>query len=180
MRIITGRLKGRKINIPKTLDVRPTTDRVKEGIFSVIESYRVIPESIVLDLFAGSGNLGFETLSRGAHSAFFVDHNQANIKHIEKVAQEFELSESVRSATFDVKQFLEGPPVPADIIFSDPPYKYPHIEETTEAILSGGWLNPNGWLILEHSTYLDFRDHPNCLKTKRYGRTVVNFFEQKA
>lgn len=179
MRIITGLLKGRKINIPKTLSVRPTTDRVKEGLFSVIESYRFIPDCTVLDLFAGSGNLGFEALSRGAQRVLFIDHNRANIKHIQKQANVFELPDQVRSITLDVKRFLEGPPAPADIIFSDPPYKYPYIEATVEIILAEGWLKPAGWLILEHSKFLDFSNHPNLLQVKKFGRTYVSFFSEK-
>lgn len=177
MRIITGTLKGRKINIPKTLDVRPTTDRVKESIFAVIESHLYISDCAVLDLFAGSGSLGFEALSRGAKSAFFVDHNRSNVKHIEKLANDFELPEQTTTTTLDVKHFLDGPAMPFDLIFSDPPYKYEHIEETVETILNKGWLKPHGWLVLEHSKFLDFSKHPNLLQAKKYGRTYVSFFE---
>ena len=179
MRIITGLLKGRTINIPKTLEVRPTTDRVKEGIFSVIESYRHITGSTILDLFAGSGNLGFEALSRGAQTVQFVDHNRQSVKHIERTAKEFDMSDQIRTVTLDVKRFLDGPSVPADIIFSDPPYKYPYIEETVEMILANGWLQSGGWLVLEHSKYLDFSGHVHCLKVKKYGRTYVSFFSDE-
>ncbi len=179
MRIITGLLKGRKINIPKTLEVRPTADRVKEGLFSVIEARRYIQNSEVLDLFAGSGNLGFEALSRGARSVRFVDHNRQNTRHIEKLMKEFDMSDQIRTVTIDVKRFLEGPAVPADIIFSDPPYKYANIEETVEMILSNGWLRPEGLLVFEHNKYHDFCEHPHCLQIKKYGRTYVSFFSDQ-
>lgn len=181
MRIITGLLKGRHIHIPKGLKVRPTTDRVKEGIFSVIEAYRFIEGSLVFDLFAGSGNLGFEALSRGARTVRFVDHDKNNINLIEKLAKKFDVVQQVRTINFDAKQFLEGPrSFRADIIFSDPPYKYPYIEETVEIILSNGWLQPEGWLVLEHNKYYDFSDHSHCLQVKKYGRTYVSFFSSNS
>ena len=83
MRIITGKLKGRQIKIPKGLDVRPTTDRTKESIFNKIEVYKYLEGSVILDLFGGSGNLGFEAISRGAKSVTFVDLNPRNISLIE-------------------------------------------------------------------------------------------------
>ncbi len=167
------------MDIPKTLDVRPTTDRVKEGLFSVIEAYRYLQNCSVLDLFAGSGNLGFEALSRGARSVRFVDYNKRNIKHIENTAKEFDMTDKIRTVNLDAKRFLEGPAVPADIIFSDPPYKYEFIEETVEIMLSNGWLQPKGWLVLEHNKYYDFSEHSHCLQVKKYGRTYVSFFSDK-
>lgn len=179
MRIITGLLKGRKINIPKGLNVRPTTDRVKEGLFSVITSYRVIKGSRVLDLFAGSGSLGYEALSRGARSVRFVEHDRNNIKLIEKLANRFDMADQADTVNVDVKYFLEGAPIPADIIFCDPPYKYSATEEIVEAIFSNKWLQPNGWLILEHNKYYDFSEHSHFLEAKKYGRTYVSFFSEQ-
>jgi len=176
MRIITGTLKGRKINIPNTLEVRPTADRTKEGLFSVIEARRYIREARVLDLFAGSGNLGFEAISRGASRVLFVDNDRRNIRHIEKLGKEFKVSSQIRTAVSDVKSFLEGPALPYDIVFSDPPYEYPHMEEMIETVLHEGWLNEGGWLILEHDKRHDFNDHPNCFFSNAYGRTIVSIF----
>lgn len=176
MRIITGTLKGRRIEVPKNLEVRPTTDRTKEGLFSTIDSWKYIWESRVLDLFAGSGNLGFEAISRGASRALFVDSNPRNIRHIEDVAEEFEVGDRVRTVTSDVPQFLEGPSVPYDLIFADPPYTYSHLEEVVEAVFDHGWLQPNGWLMVEHNTHYDFREHRYCLMEKKYGRTMVSIF----
>ncbi len=179
MRIITGLLRGRKIEIPKNLDVRPTTDRVKEGLFSVIAARRFIQNCTILDLFAGSGNLGFEALSRGAQSVRFVDYSRHNIAHIEKLANEFEVSPQIRTVNLAVEHFLESPAIPYDIIFSDPPYKYSLIEQTVSTILSNGWLQPDGWLILEHNKYYDFSENLHCSQIKKYGRTYVSFFRAK-
>jgi len=121
MRIITGKLKGRRITIPKGLDVRPTTDRTKESIFNKIEVYKYIEGATVLDLFGGSGNLGFEAISRGAKSVTFVDLNPKNIGLIEKTATEFGVETQARTVVSDVQRFLNGMPIPYDFIFCDPP-----------------------------------------------------------
>ncbi|MDX1617273.1 MAG: 16S rRNA (guanine(966)-N(2))-methyltransferase RsmD [Balneolaceae bacterium] len=180
MRIITGILKGRKIDIPNTLDVRPTTDRTKEGLFSVIEARRYIRNTKILDLFAGSGNLGIEAISRGASSVLFVDNDRRNIRHIETLGREFEISDRIRTAISDVKTFLNGPQLPYDIVFSDPPYDYPYMEEMIDTVTGDGWLYEGGWFILEHDKRHDFNDHPDCVFSKAYGRTIVSIFVNRS
>src|SRR5699024_5659407 len=97
MRIITGSLKGRRLSVPGNTDVRPTTGRVKESLFSAIESRRYIQQSTVLDLFAGSGSLGFEALSRGARQATFVDQDQKCLNYIENTAKRFDIEDKMRA-----------------------------------------------------------------------------------
>lgn len=177
MRIITGLLKGRAIPIPKNGEVRPTTDRVKEGIFSVIESRRFIQNRSVLDLFAGTGNLGFEALSRGAARAVFVDQDTFNIKNIDDTARDFEVNEQVNTVTLDVEHFLAGPAVPYDLIFADPPYVYRDVEGSVQKVIDNGWLQDDGWLIVEHNKHHDFTGHPHFLFQKKYGRTRVSFLQ---
>jgi 16S rRNA (guanine(966)-N(2))-methyltransferase RsmD len=177
MRIITGILKGRRLQLPGGLDVRPTTDRVKEGLFSVMASRRYIQNCTVLDLFAGSGNLGFEALSRGAKDVLFVDHERRNIQYIEKMAKEFEMEEQVRTATLDAAHFLQGPAIPYDIIMADPPYVYREVEQIVKAVIDGGWLKDGGWLVFEHNKHHDFSEHPHFLFEKEYGRTYLSFLQ---
>lgn len=176
MRIITGTLKGRQIHIPNTLNVRPTTDRTKEGLFSILDSRKYIRSATVLDLFAGSGNLGIEAISRGAKSVLFVDSDRRNIDHIEKLGKEFDISDQIRTVPSTVEKFLEGMPLPYDIIFADPPYDYPMMEELINTITTEGWLADHGWLMLEHDKRHDFREHPHCAYAKNYGRTYVSIF----
>lgn len=176
MRIITGILKGRRISIPNTLNVRPTTDRVKEGLFSTLDARKYIRGAKVLDLFGGSGNLGIEALSRGARSVLFVDSDRRNIQHIEKIAQEFDLSDQVRTTPTRVEDFLEGLALPYDIIFADPPYDYSRMEEMINTIIDDGWMAEQGWLIVEHDKRHDFNDHPHCAYVRQYGRTYVSIF----
>lgn len=177
MRIITGLLKGRTIDTPQNADVRPTTDRVKEGLFSVIESRRFIQNRTVLDLFAGTGNLGFEALSRGAEKAVFVDHDYVNIKNIDKMARLFEMENQVNTVKLDVVHFLEGPAVPYDLVFADPPYVYRDVEKIAETVIENGWLKEDGWLVLEHNKHHDFSKHSHFLFNKKYGRTFVSFLQ---
>lgn len=176
MRIITGTLKGRKIHIPNTLDVRPTSDRTKEGIFSIIDARKYIRDSRILDLFAGSGNLTVEAISRGAAQALCVDNDRKNIQHINKMAEDFNIDSQIRTAGIAVEDFLQGPAVSYDFIFSDPPYEYPLMHEMISDILAKGWLQPNGWFILEHDKRHDFSDHDKCIIVKNYGRTTVSIF----
>lgn len=179
MRIITGKLKGRRIHIPKGLDVRPTTDRTKESIFNVIEARLYIEDSQVLDLFAGSGNLGFEAISRGAKRVTAVEKNPKNAKQIEKTADQFGVSDQIRVITADVLQYLNGMAVPHQFIFCDPPYEYPFMEEMIDTVLTSNWLSEDGWFILEHDRKHRFEQHPHCFFSKPYGRTIVSIFQKQ-
>ncbi len=178
MRIITGKLKGRRFEIPKGMDVRPTTDRTKESIFNKIDAYKYIEGALVLDLFGGSGNLGFEAISRGAKSVTYVDIESRNIQLIEKAATDFGIEHQVRTNVSDVQRYLNGTPIPYDFIFCDPPYNYEWMDEMVSQILENNWLKEDGWFILEHDKYHKFEEHPHCFFSKAYGRTTVSIFEK--
>ncbi|WP_018127351.1 16S rRNA (guanine(966)-N(2))-methyltransferase RsmD [Balneola vulgaris] len=179
MRIITGKLKGRRITIPKGLEVRPTTDRTKESIFNKIEVYKYLDNAKVLDLFGGSGNLGFEAISRGAKSVLFIEKDPKNVALIEKTAEQFGIAKQISTQVSDVQRFLAGMAMPFDFIFCDPPYDYEWMEEMIELILEENWLEPSGWLILEHDKYHNYDDHPLCFFSKAYGRTTVSIFSKE-
>ena len=176
MRIITGTLKGRKLKAPTSGEVRPTSDRTKEGMFNVIAARRYFDELDVLDLFGGSGNLGFEAISRGARHVTFVDSNRASIKTIEETALQFGVSDQIRAVFSAVDSFLSKFPRPYDLIFADPPYDYPTMDEIIQRVLSDGWLAADGWFLLEHDKRHNFTEHPNCAFSKPYGRTIVSIF----
>lgn len=176
MRIITGTLKGRRFNAPKNTALRPTSDRAKEGLFNVIEARRYISQTRVLDLFAGSGNLGFEAISRGAASVLAIEHSRDAVQHIGQTAARFGISEQIEARAMPVERFLEQPPQAYDIVFADPPYDFDDIPEMAERIVFGGWLAPDGWLVLEHDVRHLFHEHPACVFTKPYGRTIVSIF----
>lgn len=177
MRIITGSLKGRRLSLPgRELDIRPTSDRTKEGMFGVISARKELEGIRVLDLFAGTGNLGFEALSRGAGSVEFVDGSRFAINLIQKNAEQFGVSSQVHCILSDVQQFIHGTPRSYDLIFADPPYDYPEMPELVEKVIDDGWLSEDGWLVLEHDRRHDFTDHLHCAFSKPYGRTVVTIF----
>lgn len=176
MRIITGKLKGRPITIPKTDKVRPTSDRTKEGIFSVIAARRYFDNLRVLDLFAGSGNLGIEAISRGASHCTFVDNEPEHISHIQKTASSFGIEKSIQTLAMDTKEFLEKNSGQFDLIFADPPYDYYAMQELPDLILQKNLLEEDGWLILEHDKHNDFAEHPGCVFSKAYGRTIASIF----
>ena len=176
MRIITGTLKGRHLKSPTTDETRPTSDRTKEGMFNVIDARRYFDELEVLDLFGGSGNLGFEAISRGAAHATFVDASRASIKIIEENAEHLGVTNRVRVICSQVDSFLSRFSRPFDLVFADPPYDYPEMDKLIEVVMTGGWLAQGGWLLLEHDKRHNFTKHPNCVFSKPYGRTIVTIF----
>jgi 16S rRNA (guanine966-N2)-methyltransferase len=180
MRIITGTLKGRKVTVPPHVDMRPTSDRAKESIFSMIEVRKHLAGCTVLDLFAGSGSLGFEAISRGAASVLFVEQSAVAVDHIAKTARQFGVDKQVQAVCATAESFLGGHPRPFDLVFADPPYDYPEMVRLPEIILGEGWLKPDGWFILEHDKRHHFGDHPGCVFTKPYGRTIATIFRMDA
>lgn len=145
----------------------------------MIDARKYIQGMQILDLFAGTGSLGFEALSRGAERVLFVDEDRGNIRQIEKTARMFEIYERIRTYCSGVEQFLNAPAMPYHIIFSDPPYDYPRMHEMVERILGDEWLTEEGWFILEHDRRHDFNDHAHCFKTRPYGRTIVSIFQKQ-
>lgn len=179
MRIITGKLKGRKISIPKDAEIRPTTDRTKESIFNRIEARYFLDEAKILDLFAGSGSLGLEAISRGVKNVVAVESDPRHAMIVEKNALNLGVEGQIRVITSDVLSFLNGMPVPYHFIFCDPPYQYPFMNEVVEAVLTQNWLTDEGWFILEHDKYHSFDKHPHCFISKSYGRTRISIFQKE-
>jgi len=177
MRIITGKLKGRIIPVPETGILRPTTDRTKEGIFSALASRIYFSGLSVLDLFAGSGNLGFEALSRGAANVVFVDSESEHIHHIQKLADQFKLSPHIKTVRLPVDEYLSSVKESFDIIFADPPYEYYLLDRLPNHIFDRGILAKEGYFVLEHDKRHDFSPDERCFYSRAYGRTIVSIFE---
>jgi len=181
MRIITGTLKGRKIPVPSTGLLRPTTDRTKEGLFSALSSRIYFENRTVLDLFAGSGNLGFEAISRGAASVLFVDAEIKHLQHIERLAKTFGVLDQIEIKAKRIENFLEEERTTSfDIIFADPPYDYFALADLPDKILSDNSLNKEGFFVLEYDKRHDFSTHTNCIYSKSYGRTIVSIFQHES
>src|SRR5690625_7264951 len=174
MRIITGKLKGRKIPVPDSGLLRPTSDRAKEGIFSMIDARIYLDNYRIMDLFSGSGSLGFEAISRGASHCTFVDNEALHMNQISKLAREFGVASQVRAVTSDVTEFLQQNRESYDLIFADPPYNYLGFDELVEEIISGGHLEKEGRFILEHDKYSDYSSRPEGVHNKTNGRPILD------
>jgi 16S rRNA (guanine966-N2)-methyltransferase len=181
MRIVAGLAKGRRIEAPKGMDVRPTTDRVREALFSSI-AFR-LENACVLDLFAGTGALGLEALSRGAASTVFVDGARRSIETIRlNIAACGFVSQSKvmeRDALIAIHQ-LKSKGHLFDIVFLDPPYAGPMLEKALLALAKEGILAKDALVVAEHPTEGP-PSMPNGLSitsTKRYGNTVLSFIQR--
>lgn len=150
MRIIAGEWRGRPIEAPSSLATRPTADRVRETLFSMLASRIGSFEDLkVADLFAGSGALGLEALSRGAASASFVEIDASAGAAIRRNSAKLGASERVRIIAASALQLPRSEPF--DLIFADPPYGESSGNAVLRSVLSSGWLAPGGWMSIETS-----------------------------
>lgn len=174
LRIIAGLWRSRKIAFPDGLNLRPTPDRVRETLFNWLRDDVVGAEC--LDLFAGSGALGFEALSRGASRCIFVDSNPEAIDAIEAMAEKVG---STEHETFcqTAESWLDGSvPKPFDIIFLDPPYDNPLIEPTLVHLIEQGALNPNALIYVESDKPLEELTLPEGMDWHKQSKAAqVNF-----
>ena len=177
MRIISGSRRGHKLHEFEGYDVRPTTDRVKEAIFNLIQEY--VPSSNVLDMFAGSGALSFEALSRGALYAVLVDSDSKSIELIKKNIHELKFEDICEVKEISCFSYAKTCGKKFDIIFLDPPYNKGLIEPALEAISVNGLLSESGIVLLE-SDNTDFKNEfpgLELIKQRRYGRTFVTIYK---
>ncbi|MFZ5988897.1 MAG: 16S rRNA (guanine(966)-N(2))-methyltransferase RsmD [Bacillota bacterium] len=181
LRVISGTAKGHKLRTLKGSSTRPTSDRVKESLFNIIGS-RVF-EKDVLDIYAGTGNLGIEALSRGAASAVFIDkshecasiikENLAHTKLIEKASViTGDVFSTLNKISKDDKKF--------DIIFLDPPYNKNLVEDTLKCIMENDIIGVGGLVIAEHDVDDEVPEEAAGLKRfrqQKYGDTIISFYE---
>lgn len=182
MRVISGIARGTKLDSRESISTRPTLDRIKENMFNLIQDK--VRDSVVLDLFAGSGQLGIEALSRGADRAYFCDIDKEDIVFLEKNIDKTRLTEKAIVLNADFKKVLKTVNERFDLIFIDPPYKSNFVEESLELIFENAILNTDGLIVIETDEtqkiqeLLDSKSYINILKTKNYGRVslfIVSF-----
>ncbi|AVW92320.1 16S rRNA (guanine(966)-N(2))-methyltransferase RsmD [Celeribacter baekdonensis] len=186
MRIIAGAFRGLALAAVGKGDLgahlRPTTDRVRESLFNVLMGGKYddpIIEARVLDLFAGTGALGLEALSRGAEHVTFVDDGR---KAQSLVTQNIALCKATDCTTLmrmDATRLPANPDAPYDLIFLDPPYGKALGETAMAAALTGGWLTPRALIVWEDSADIIVPEALNLLDTRRYGETKINILEPK-
>ncbi len=175
MRIISGFLKGRRIEPPKEFSARPTTDFAREGLFNMLVNRIELEGARVLDLFAGSGTVSFEFVSRGAAEVVAVDADDLCIRFIRKKADEF-LVPQLKPVRSDALLYLARVGREFDVVFCDPPFDRENLSEIPDAVFAHGVLAKEGLLILEHEDSHSFQEHPHFLEDRRYGRVKFSFF----
>jgi 16S rRNA (guanine966-N2)-methyltransferase len=178
-RIVAGTAGGRRLEVPPT-GTRPTSERVREAMFSALESAVDIDGARVLDLYAGSGALGLEALSRGAASATFVETDRKALEVLRRNAATLGLP-GVTVLPGSVESVLAGPAgAPFDVILADPPYRLPDADLAVvlDRLAGGGWLAEHGVLVLERATRDGEPTLPTGLtmiRTRRYGDTATHW-----
>ena len=177
MRIISGKYKSRRIQAPKNLPVRPTTDMAKESLFNILNNTYYFDAISVIDLFAGTGNISYEFASRGTKTIYAIDANFGCIKFINNTAKTLELN--INTYKSDVYKFLEKTNLSADVIFADPPYDFETEQflKIVDLVFENNLLHEDGILIVEHSKHTDLSNHTKHSYNKRYGGNVFSFFE---
>lgn len=179
MRIISGKARGSKLFTTPGLETRPTTDRVKESLFNLLQ-YDFYNKS-VLDLFAGSGALGLEAVSRGAISLTLVDQSKECIeiikKNIEKTHAEAESNVVQGDCLSAIKRL---PTESLDLVFMDPPYLKGHVEPILRALVSTNVLKPNAFVVIEHekSDLWEMPEGLELLKSRTYGITSITIYRR--
>lgn len=179
-RIIAGSAGGRTIHTPRGRDTRPTTDRVREALFSRVEALMDLGGAVVLDLYAGSGALGLEALSRGAGQLVAVERHRATASLVERNARELGLGEATTVHAQPVERLLAtGEPVGCDLVLLDPPYPLGEVEvtEVLGLLVARGWLSPDALVILERSSRSPAPTWPEGLvhlDTRTYGETALH------
>lgn len=179
MRIIAGIYKGYQFKTYSGNNTRPTTDLAKESLFNALMHLYPIEGTKVLDLFAGTGNIGLEFLSRGAESLVSIDANFANVEFMKKIKKELDI-EHWQITKWDALKYCKQLTELPDIIFADPPYDFVQLHQLVDIITKAEWFeNKNSLFILEHSDKLIF-DSPFLFLKKQYGSTCFSFFNCKA
>ena len=172
MRIITGKYKGRHFDIPRTFKARPTTDFAKENIFNVINAYVDWEETMALDLFAGTGSISLELLSRGCRQVISVEKDRDHARFISQYMEKLGTEDHILIKG-DVFRFLKSCHQKFDLIFADPPYALPELETIPDLIFQYDLLKKDGLLVFEHGKNNDFSTHPHFIEHRSYGS--VNF-----
>lgn len=178
MRIVSGTHKSRRINAPKNLPVRPTTDIAKEALFNIFNNYYYFDQISVLDLFAGIGSICLEFASRGTLNITAVDKHSGCINFLDKTINELDFS--IQTIKSDVFTYLEKSNQKFDVIFADPPYDLSDdkFQQIVNLVFENSLLTDIGTLVVEHSPQTDLSKNANYYQKKKYGSSIFSFFEK--
>jgi 16S rRNA (guanine966-N2)-methyltransferase len=177
LRVVAGEAGGLRLAAPAGTATRPTSDRVREAVFNALDSLGAVEDAAVLDLFAGSGALGIDALSRGATTATFVDADRAAVRSIEDNLAHTGMADRARVVRGDALDFLAGAG-PVDLILVDPPYQRSDWDDLLTAAL--GPLSAGGVIVAESDREVDAPAGAHTTRVRRYGGTVVTFLRPLA
>ena len=172
MRIISGTHKGRKINIPRNFNSRPTTDKAKEALFNIIENRYFLHNKNMLDLFSGTGSISFEFTSRGGKESIAIDNNTNSIASINKNAIKFNLN--INAIKSESLTYLKNNQEQFNFVFADPPYLYQKYQQLKESKFTNNIVKKDGLLIIEHDYRTIFEEEN--VETRKYGTVHFSLF----
>lgn len=183
MRIISGKYGGRRLSPPKNITARPTTDFAKESLFNLLNNRLDFEGIDVLDLFAGTGGIGIECISRGAREVTAVEIAHVQQNWIITCCRQLGIR-NLSVIRGDVFKFLSACRTKYDLIFADPPYAMEQLPTLPDVILGDRAsdvnhqiLKEDGWLVVEHGKDTDFTGHPRHIETRTYGSVHFSFFQ---
>ena len=177
MRIISGKLKGRRFSPPKSFSARPTTDIARESLFNVLNNRLDFEELRVLDLFGGTGSISYEFASRGCCNITTVELNYKHFSFIKSMLNELDLTNEVKVVKADVFKYLKKCSFKYDLVFADPPFDLKDFDTIPDLFFAQDLLTDGGVFILEHADKKSFESHPRFKELKKYGKVHFSFFE---
>ncbi|ATV27898.1 16S rRNA (guanine(966)-N(2))-methyltransferase RsmD [Prevotella intermedia] len=175
MRIITGQFKGRHFDIPRTFKARPTTDFAKENIFNVLNGYIDFDGITALDLFAGTGSISLELVSRGCKEVVSVEKDRDHARFIAECMKKINAENDILIRG-DVFRFLKSCHQKFDLIFADPPYALPELDTLPDLVFEHNLLAADGVFVFEHGKHNDFSAHPRFKEHRSYGSVNFSIF----
>jgi len=175
MRIITGLYKGRHFDIPHSFKARPTTDFAKENIFNVLKGYIDFEDAAALDLFAGTGSISLEMISRGCTPVISVEKDREHANFISQCMKKIGTKEHVLIRS-DVFRFMKSCHRQFDLIFADPPYALPELPNIPSLVFEYGLLKEDGLFVFEHGKQYDFSGNPHFIEHRTYGSVNFSIF----
>lgn len=175
MRIITGQFKGRHFDIPRTFKARPTTDFAKENIFNVLNGYIDFDGISALDLFAGTGSISLELVSRGCKEVVSVEKDRDHARFIADCMKKINAENDILIRG-DVFRFLKSCHQKFDLIFADPPYALPELDTLPDLVFEHDLLAADGVFVFEHGKHNDFSAHPRFKEHRNYGSVNFSIF----
>lgn len=175
MRIITGQFKGRHFDIPRTFKARPTTDFAKENIFNVLNGYIDFDGITALDLFAGTGSISLELVSRGCKEVVSVEKDRDHARFIADCMKKINAENDILIRG-DVFRFLKSCHQKFDLIFAAPPYALPELDTLSDLVFEHDLLAADGVFVFEHGKHNDFSAHPRFKEHRSYGSVNFSIF----